>query len=95
MHCLTWYSFMANGHGTAFRMNGMQYEIQEIPEHPRGRRHTRLMHLGTLCQSRHQFGVLTMLGNSIIFLTPSTSTTGCASPIVCPFSSPVGRWSTS
>ncbi|MGB7813114.1 MAG: hypothetical protein WBP56_18530 [Polyangia bacterium] len=33
------------------------------------RRHTRLMHLGTLCQSRHRLGVLTMLGNSIIFLT--------------------------
>ena len=41
-------------------------------------RRIRLMHLGTLCQGRDRLGVLTMLGNLIIFLPPwSTSTRHC------------------
>jgi len=39
------------------------------------------MHLGTLCQGWYRLGVLTMLENLIIFLTPWwTSTTWCSSP---------------
>ena len=70
MRCRTACSFMTPGNMVPlFGCTGCNMRSRGIPEHPKSGRQPRLMRLGTLCQSRHQLGVLTMLGNSIIFLT--------------------------